>query len=157
MSDNPRQAAGSAEHAARQTAGAFEQMGRRAANWSWSEGWDGAIALLRANEVFLRGLGSWYEEMSRFINGRVQHTVETSESLKRCRSASEALDTQREFARATSERYFEQGAKLLNIAARTAKESLEPVQDYLQETTGRAGEARESGEARARSAARARS
>lgn len=120
------------EETMRQADRASEQM-ERTASRALNEGWDGAVTLLRANEVLLRGMAAWFDEMSKFAKDRVQHTIETSESLRRCRSTAEALETQREFARETTERYLQQSAKLLNIVAQTATRSLEPVQAYRQE------------------------
>ena len=103
---------------------------------------DGANALATANAALVRGAAAFCEEMLCFANARLRHNVETSQNVSRCKSPTEFLKTQADYARTATEQYLVEPIKLIDLAAKATMESWAPVQRLTQpgrETVGREG------------------
>jgi phasin protein len=103
---------------------------------------DGANALATVNAALVRGAAAFCEEMFYFANARLRHNVETSQNVSRCKSPTEFLETQADYARTATEQYLVEPIKLIDLAAKATMESWAPVQRLAQpagETAGREG------------------
>src|SRR5579875_2211464 len=124
-------AARTAERLGGETARLAEEAARHAAAWATLD-WRGRMcAFLKSNEVMLRSLAAWHEEMARFAQTRLRHSIEMGESLSRCRSAAEAFERQSDYARTATEQYAEEAASLLNLMAQTARDGLDSMQGLM--------------------------
>ena len=95
--------------------------------WGSFDWWDGANALARANAALARGAVALCEEMFSFANARLRHNIETGETLRRCKSPTEILETQADYARTATEQYLAEPIKLMDLAAKTTGEGWSSV------------------------------
>jgi hypothetical protein len=95
------------------------------------------IAVIDAGSTLLGGIMSLGREMSEFAAARMRDGIETSQRLMDCADPSEAFGVQCELARATREQFFSEAAKLMELAAETARRSWAPIEVRAQEALAR--------------------
>lgn len=86
----------------------------------------GLEAMMRAGNVWMKGVGSLNEEVLTFSQEQLGKCVEAGQSLARCSSVEQALSTQCDLARTTLESYSREANKLLSLTATIAREAWTP-------------------------------
>ena len=101
----------------------------------------GLEAMVRAGNVWMKGVGSLNEEVFTFSQEQLGKCVEAGQSLARCASVEQALSTQCDLARTTLENYSREANKLLSLTATIARDAWAPVRETsIRETGAAAGE-----------------
>ena len=95
------------------------------------------IAMIEAGSTMLGGIMSLGREMNEFAAARVRDGIETSQRLLACADPSEGFSIQCELARATREQFLCEAAKLMELAAETARRSWAPIEVRTREALGR--------------------
>ncbi len=96
-----------------------------------SEGFETAIESQRA---VLDGMAEIGQEVMTFMTRRLQEDMEVSSSLMACKTPEEAFQVQRRFAETATREYFEEARKVMELAARVARDGWAPVERRTAET-----------------------
>ena len=83
----------------------------------------GLEAIVRAGNVWMKGVGSLNEEVLSFSQDQLGKYMDASQSLLRCSSLEQALSTQGDLARSTLETYSREANKLLSLTAQIARDA----------------------------------
>jgi len=81
-----------------------------------------------AFETWLRGMSALAEEMTHFVQARLQEDMSTWAKFTSCRNLNETLDHQREYAAKATSDFLEEANKLSRVAVSLADESLSAFQ-----------------------------
>lgn len=95
----------------------------------------GMDAMMRAGNVWMKGVGSINEEVLSFSQEQLGKCVDAGQSLLRCSSVEQAMTTQYDLARSTLESYSREANKLLSLTAEIAREAWTPVEARATGTT----------------------
>jgi hypothetical protein len=93
--------------------------------------------MIEAGSTMVGGIMSLGQELGEFAAGRLRDGIATSQRLMDCADPSEAFGVQCELARATREQFFSEAAKLMELAAETARRSWAPIEVRAQEALAR--------------------
>ena len=89
-----------------------------------------AETLMRTCQAYTSGATTMNAEMMSFLNGRLSRGVELGEAACKCENLSGLVALQQEWARQATQEYFAEASKLVQLAAKLAQESLEPVYQH---------------------------
>ena len=82
------------------------------------------------------------QEMMTFMSHRLQEDMEASQSLLACKTPEEAFNVQRRFAETATREYFEEARKVMELAAKVARDGWAPVErrtaEALKNASGKA-------------------
>lgn len=87
----------------------------------------GLETVVRAGNVWMKGLGSLNEEVLSFSQEQLGKCLDASQSLLRCSSVEQAVSTQCDLARSTLESYSREANKLFSLTAEIAREAWKPT------------------------------
>jgi len=96
-------------------------------------------ALLKANDVMMKGMMAWSREMVDFTHARLQEHAERSAALMQCTDPTAALALHRDFAAKATEKYLEEAGKLTSMAMQVASECLTPIEEGTRSAFGQVG------------------
>ncbi len=102
-----------------------------------SEGFETAIESQRA---VLDGMAEISQEVMSFMSHRFKEDMEVSSTLMACKTPEEAFHVQRQFAETATREYFEEARKVMELAARVAREGWAPVERRAADTMKKANE-----------------
>jgi hypothetical protein len=85
-------------------------------------------AVIEASNAMMQGMMLLGGEMVAFWSARWRDGFEASQRLMGCADPNEAFGMQCELARAASQQFFDETAKLMNLAAETAHSSWAPIE-----------------------------
>lgn len=88
----------------------------------------GMEAMIRAGNVWMKGVGSLNEEVLSFSQEQLGKCMDAGQSLLRCSSLEQAVATQRDLARDAFESYSREANKLLSLTTEIAREAWTPVE-----------------------------
>ena len=104
---------------------------------------EGIETAMESQRAVLDGMAEIGQEMVSFMNRRFQEDMEVSKSLLACKTPEEAFNLQRRFAETATREYFEEARKVMELAARVARDGWAPVERHtteaLKETSGKKG------------------
>ena len=104
---------------------------------------DGIGVALESQRAVMDGMAEIGQEMMTFVNRRFQEDMEVSRLLLECKTPEEAFDVQRRFAETATRAYFEEVRKVMELAAKVARDGWAPVErrtaEALKKANGRAG------------------
>ena len=83
----------------------------------------GLEAMVRAGNVWVKGVGSLNEEVLSFSQDQLGKCMDASQSLLRCSSFEQAVSTQCDLARNALESYSREANKLFSLTAEIAREA----------------------------------
>ena len=81
----------------------------------------------QACQAYATGFAKLNGELLNFVNTRLKHDADLGQALAKCSDWTEASNIQRQWAQTASEEYLAEAGKLMDMAAKVAKESWEPV------------------------------
>jgi hypothetical protein len=90
----------------------------------------GTEALARSSEVMFKAMESVGREIIDFTDKRVRAMSDTTQSVVRCNTWSEAYELQTKHARSALEAYAEEARTLLDISAKASKDGLVPLEQH---------------------------
>ena len=88
----------------------------------------GMEAMMRAGNVWMKGVGSLNEEVLSFSQEQLGKCMDAGQSLLRCSSLEQAVSTQCDLARNAFESYSREASKLLSLTTEIAREAWTPVE-----------------------------
>jgi hypothetical protein len=88
----------------------------------------GMEAMIRAGNVWMKGVGSLNEEVLSFSQEQLGKYMNAGQSLLHCSSIEQAMSTQYDLARNALESYSREANKLLSLTAEIAREAWTPVE-----------------------------
>jgi hypothetical protein len=94
-------------------------------------------ALLEAGNAMLQGWMTLSQELIEFSSARWREQLELSQRLLGCSDPNAAFDMQCELARAASRQFFDEAAKLMDLAAKAAQSSWAPLETRTKQALGR--------------------
>jgi len=94
-------------------------------------------ALLEASHAMLQGWMTLSQELVEFSSARWREQFELSQRLLGCSDPNAAFDLQCELARTASRQFFDEAAKLMDLAAKAAQSSWAPLETRTQQALGR--------------------
>lgn len=94
-------------------------------------------ALLEAGNAILQGWMTLSHELVEFSSARWREQFELSQRLLGCSDPNAAFDVQCEMARAANRQFFEEAAKLMDLAAKAAQSSWAPIENRTKQALGR--------------------
>ncbi len=83
--------------------------------------------MAEAVKAYVEGVSAWNNELMKFMKLRMDHDMELSESLAKCRSFEEAARLQQAWMQQTTEEYIAEASKLMELASKTATENWAPI------------------------------
>ncbi len=83
--------------------------------------------MAEAMKAYMQGVSAWNDEVMKFMKLRMDHDMELSESLAKCRSFEEATRLQQAWMQQTTEEYLAEASKLMELASKTATENWAPI------------------------------
>ena len=86
----------------------------------------GLEAMVRAGNVWIKGVGSLNEEVLTFSQDQLGKCMDAGQSLLRCSSVEQAFSTQYDLARNALESYSREANKLFSLTAEIAREAWTP-------------------------------
>ncbi|MGH6882586.1 phasin family protein [Hypericibacter sp.] len=109
-----------------------------------AQAWAGAgsttmNAMLKANDVMVKGMMAWSREMVDFTHARLQESAERSAALMQCTDPTAVLALHRDFTAKATEQYLEEAGKLTTMAMRVASEYWMPIEEGARSAFGRIG------------------
>lgn len=84
-------------------------------------------AVFDSGKIFAQGMETLGEEMATYARDSFEAGMEVARGLGECKSLTEALDRQSAFARSSFDKFVAQAAKLSDMSAKVARDSLEPI------------------------------
>ena len=81
-----------------------------------------------AGGAYLRGVASLNQEITGFINKRLEHDAELSRALGKCKDWKEATELQQSWFREASEEYASSARTLMELSTRIMNETWAPLQ-----------------------------
>ena len=81
-----------------------------------------------AGSAYLRGVVTLNQEITNFINKRLEHDAELSRALGKCKDWKEAAELQQNWFREASEEYAASAQKLMELTTRIMNETWAPLQ-----------------------------
>ncbi|HSS65156.1 MAG TPA: phasin family protein [Gammaproteobacteria bacterium] len=97
-----------------------------------------AGTLGEAGSAYLRGVVTLNQEITDFINKRLEHDAELSRKLGKCKDWKEATELQQNWFREASEEYAHSARTLMELTTRIMNETWAPLQRKAGEDTGSA-------------------
>jgi len=94
-------------------------------------------ALIEASNAMLQGWMTLSQELVEFSGARWREQFELSQRLLGCSDPSAAFDMQCELARAASRQFFDETAKLMDLAAKAAQSSWVPLETRTKQALDR--------------------
>jgi hypothetical protein len=83
----------------------------------------GMEAVMRAGDMWIKGMGSLNEEIISFSQQQMKKAVEASQSLMQCSTLDQALAAQQDIARGTLESYYRECNKILDLTGDLARKT----------------------------------
>lgn len=90
----------------------------------------GTEALARSGEVMFKAMETVGREIIDFTDKRVRAMNDTTQSVVRCNTWSEAYELQTKYARTALEAYAAEARTLLDISAKASKDGLVPLEQH---------------------------
>ncbi len=94
-------------------------------------------AVLEAGNAILQGWMTVSRELVEFSSARWREQIELSQRLLGCGDPTAAFDLQCEMARAARRQFFDEAAKLMDLAAKAAQSSWAPIENRTKQALGR--------------------
>src|SRR5262245_18515952 len=94
-------------------------------------------ALVEAANALLQGWMTWNQELVQFSCARWHEHAELSQRLPCCSDPNQAVALQCDVARAANRQFFEEAAKLMDLAAKAAQSSWAPIENRTKQALGR--------------------
>lgn len=85
-------------------------------------------SLGEVGSAYLRGVVTLNQEVTDFINKRLEHDAELSRSLGKCKDWKEATELQQNWFREASEEYASSAKTLMELSTKIMNETLAPLQ-----------------------------
>ncbi len=102
---------------------------------------EGIETAMESQRAVLDGMAEISQEMMTFMSHRLQEDMEASKSLMACTTPEEAFQVQRRFAETATREYFDEARKVMEMAARVARDGWAPVErrtaEALKQANGR--------------------
>ncbi len=89
-----------------------------------------AETLVRTCQAYTSGATSMNAEVMSFLNNRLNRDVKLGEAVCKCENLAGVVNLQQEWARQATQEYFAEAGKLVQLAAKLAQESWEPVYQH---------------------------
>ncbi len=86
-------------------------------------------AMIKANEVMLKGVAEMQREIMDFGKTRLNEDIDTQEALSSCADLQEAIQVQTDFTQKAIQQYADEMTKLLNLSARVGRDCWSPFED----------------------------
>jgi hypothetical protein len=87
-------------------------------------------ALARSSEAMFKAMETMGRELIDFTDKRVRAVSDTTQSVARCNSWSEAYELQAKHACSAFEAYAEEARTLLDLSAKASKEGMAPIEEH---------------------------
>jgi len=101
---------------------------------------EGIETAMESQRAVMDGMAEIGQEVMTFMNHRLQEDMEASRSLMACTTPEEAFHVQRRFAETATREYFDEARKVMELAARIARDGWAPVErrtaEALKQTDG---------------------
>jgi phasin family protein len=94
-------------------------------------------AVFDSGKIFAEGMETLGEEMATYARDSFEGGMEVARGLGECKSLTEALDRQSAFARSSFDKFVAEAAKLSDMSAKVARDSLEPINARVNATAER--------------------
>lgn len=75
-------------------------------------------ALIHTGQAYAAACLEWQQEVLRFAGSRLQWDGKVGEALAKCRTPSEVVEVQRDWAMSTAQEYFDEANRLAQIATK---------------------------------------
>ncbi len=95
---------------------------------------EGIETAMESQRAVLDGMTEISQEVMTFMSHRFQEDMEASQSLMACTTPEEAFHVQRRFAETATREYFDEARKVMELAARVARDGWAPVERRTAET-----------------------
>jgi len=89
---------------------------------------EGIETALESQRAILDGMAEIGQEVMTFMSRRLQEDMDASQSLMTCKTPEEAFHVQRRFAETATREYFEEARKVMELAARVARDGWAPME-----------------------------
>lgn len=89
---------------------------------------EGIETAMESQRAVMDGVAEIGQEVMTFMGHRLQEDMEVSRSLMACTTPEEAFHVQCRFAETATREYFDQARKVMEMAARVARDSWAPVE-----------------------------
>jgi len=133
--------AAAARNAGTSLAGRIENSGATVAPQSadslFATGDANLTAALRAGEAMLKGMATIQQEIAEYASAELKQGFSASESLRDCRDPAALFNLQCDLARQATQRFFDEAAKLMSLAARIGDECWQPFEERTKATLDR--------------------
>ncbi len=88
-----------------------------------------------AGSAYLRGVVTLNQEITNFINKRLEHDAELSRALGKCKDLKEAAELQQNWFREASEEYATSAKTLMELTNKIMNETWAPLQGQQEKKT----------------------
>ena len=89
----------------------------------------GFEAFMKSSDSMFRAMASINSEIIDFTDKRVRAVWDTTQSMVKCNTWSEAFEIQSKHAKSAMEEYIAEGNKLLNLSAQAGREGWAPIEE----------------------------
>ena len=93
-----------------------------------------AETFVRTCQAYTSGATTMNAEMMSFMNSRLSRDIEFTQAMSKCENWAGVVDVQQEWARQATEEYFAEANRLVQLAAKLAEKSWEPVYEQANQT-----------------------